>query len=39
MRQHIYKAERFYDVAVGSILKEEWAEKKKSIEYEPFPFV
>ncbi len=39
MRQHIYKAGRFYDVAVGSILKEEWAEKKKSIEYEPFPFV
>ncbi len=38
MRQHIYKAGRFYDVAVGSILKEEWAEKKKSIEYEPFPF-
>ena len=38
MRQHIYKAGQFYDVAVGSILKEEWAEKKKSIKYEPFPF-
>lgn len=38
MREHIYKNGKYYDVSVGSILAEEWFEKRKSISYEHFIF-
>lgn len=38
MRQHICKNGRYYDVSIGSILAEEWFEKRKTASYEKFSF-
>jgi UDP-4-amino-4,6-dideoxy-N-acetyl-beta-L-altrosamine N-acetyltransferase len=36
LRQHICKNGKYYDLSVGSILAEEWEEKRKSLRYESF---
>lgn len=38
MRQHIYKNGKYHDVSIGSILKEEWFEKRANTKYEKFKF-
>ena len=38
LRQHVKKNERFNDVIIASILREEWLEKRKNLDYEKFPF-
>lgn len=38
MRQHICKNGVYYDVSVGSIIADEWFEKRKNTKYESFPF-
>lgn len=38
MREHICKNGQYYDVSVGSILAEEWLEKRKNLTYERFVF-
>lgn len=35
---HICKNGRYYDVSVGSILREEWLAKRERYHYETFPF-
>lgn len=39
MRKHICKNGVYYDISIGSILAEEWFEKRKSIKYESFKFL
>lgn len=38
MRDHIYKNGTYHDVSVGSILAEEWFEKRYNTKYEHFDF-
>lgn len=38
LRAHIYKNGEYHDVSVGSILAEEWREKRKTVQYDPFVF-
>ena len=38
MRQHICKEGIYYDVSVGSILREEWMEKRKELHYDTYEF-
>ena len=38
MRQHIRKEGIYYDVSVGSILREEWMEKRKELHYDTYEF-
>ena len=38
MRQHICKNGSYHDVSIGSILAEEWFEKRKNTKYERFTF-
>lgn len=38
MRAHICKNGRYYDVSVGSILADEWREKRKGLQYDRFLF-
>ena len=38
LRQHIKKNDKFYDVVVTSILKNEWLEQRQEFEYEKFSF-
>ena len=38
MRQHIFKNGRFYDVSIGSIIADEWSERRKHVVYEKFSF-
>lgn len=38
LRQHIYKKGVFYDVAVGSILREEWLGRRKELHYDGYVF-
>lgn len=34
LRQHIKKGDSYYDVVVMSILRDEWLERRKTVEYE-----
>lgn len=38
MRHHIYKNGEYHDVSIGSILYEEWMEKRENTKYERFRF-
>lgn len=38
MREHIYKNGVYHDVSIGSILSDEWYEKRRNIIYEKFRF-
>ena len=38
MRQHICKNGVYHDISVGSIIADEWFEKRKNTKYESFPF-
>ena len=38
LREHIYKNGCYHDVSIGSILREEWLEKRVNTKYEKFVF-
>ena len=38
MRDHIYKNGKFYDVSIGSIIADEWYEKRSKIVFDEYVF-
>lgn len=38
LRQHVYKNGKYYDMVTRGILKEEWEEKKKTLQYNIIEF-